>query len=136
MPSTQIILVLIFVVFLAMVFARKAPAVGLFDAVTFFIGFGIGLLVPYSMMKDAASGAKGSSGAIWDAIKSKLDLSDLMGAFRGEQMSKAALFKVTAFGGGIILALRFLTSVAIPFLVGVVCGFVARSWMLYLGIGI
>jgi len=131
--STQIILVLIFVVFLAMVFARKAPAIGLFDAVTFFIGFGIGLLVPFSMIQDAIGKTKGSSGAIWSAIKSKLDLGELMGAFRGEEMSKSSLFKVTAFGGGLILFFRFLTSVAIPFLIGVVCGFLARAWAAYFG---
>jgi len=134
--STQIILVLIFVVFLAMVFARKAPAIGLFDAVTFFIGFGIGLLVPFSMMMDAIGKTKGSSNAIWNAIKSKLDLGELIGAFRGEKISKSSLFKVTAFGGGLILFLRFLTSVAIPFLIGVVCGFLARAWAAYFGIGL
>jgi len=134
--STQIILALIFVVFLAMVFARKAPAVGLFDAVVFFIGFGIGLLVPFSMMQDAIGKTKESSGAIWSAIKSKLDLAELIGAFKGEEMSKSSLFKVTVFGGGIILFLKFLTSVAIPFLIGVVCGFLARAWAAYFGIGL
>jgi len=132
--SIQIILILIFVVFLAMVFARKAPAVGLFDAVTFFIGFGIGLLVPFSMMQDAIGKTKESSGAIWETIKSKLDLGELIGAFKGEEMSKASLFKVTAFGAGVILALRFLTSVVVPFLIGVVCGFLARAWAAYFGI--
>jgi len=134
--STQIILVLIFVVFLAMVFARKAPAIGLFDAVTFFIGFGIGLLVPFSMIQDAIGKTKGSSNAIWSAIKSKLDLAELIGAFKGEEMSKASLFKVTAFGAGVILALRFLTSVVVPFLIGVVCGFLARAWAAYFGIAL
>jgi len=134
--STQIILILIFVVSLAMVFARKAPAVGLFDVVTFFVGFGIGLLVPFSMMQDAISRTKGSSGAIWDFIKSKLDLNDLISAFKGGQMSKKSLLKVTGFGGGVILFLRFLTSVAIPFLMGVVCGFLARAWAAYFGIGL
>jgi len=130
---TQIILILIFVVFVAVAISRKAPAIGLFDVVTFFIGFGIGLLVPFSMMKDAIGGAKGSSGAIWDTIKSKLDLDELVGAFKGEEMSKASLFKVTAFGAGVILALRFLTSVVVPFLIGVVCGFLARAWAAYFG---